>query len=263
VIPRTVRSVRPSQLPGVAAGYLAQEISQGVSRSGRAFLAVGWGELQELVLTELAGRSLPWPEIQIYFTTDRRVPGTDPRSSFGAVQRSLLAHCPIPAKNVHPMPIRTLPPRRAAAAYEASLPSSFDAMLLSLRRDGGVAGLAPESDLISDESARVAVAPGKDGLLLTLTPRAILGARCLVMVGMGEECAETARRAIQERYDPVACPAQLARGGIWVLDPHAARTLQGPSNPRPNRPGSPEPFPDSRETGCGGRRYPRYRADGS
>jgi 6-phosphogluconolactonase/glucosamine-6-phosphate isomerase/deaminase len=50
-------------------------------------------------------------------------------------------------------------------------------------------------------------------------------ARLRVVLASGASKAEPVRRALQDPLDIVSTPIQLARDGVWFLDPAAAASL--------------------------------------
>jgi len=60
---------------------------------------------------------------------------------------------------------------------------------------------------------------------LSLTPPVLRAARLCLVLGSGAGKAEPVRRAFADPFDVVATPIQLARDGVWFLDPAAASAL--------------------------------------
>ena len=98
--------------------------------------------------------------VHLFWGDERYVPYTDPLSNYRMAGEALIAHVPIPAANVHPMPgpedFGT--PDEAAEAYEAemrrffgSAPPAFDLQLLGLGVEGHTASLFPGSPALGGE----------------------------------------------------------------------------------------------------------------
>jgi 6-phosphogluconolactonase len=62
---------------------------------------------------------------------------------------------------------------------------------------------------------------------LTITPPVIEASRARFVLARGRDKAGPVARAIEGEIDPAHCPAQLARAGVWLLDPDAAAELKG------------------------------------
>src|SRR5262249_56254961 len=62
---------------------------------------------------------------------------------------------------------------------------------------------------------------------LTITPRVIAAARARLVLARGRDKAAAVTRALEGAEEPEQCPVQLARAGVWLLDPDAAEGLVG------------------------------------
>ncbi len=120
----------------------------------------------------------PWERVHLFWGDERYVPHDDPASNYRMARESLIAHVPIPAENVHPMPTDLPQPEKAAEAYEAELrrffgtgAPGFDLQLLGLGVEGHTASLFPGSPALEEKERWVAavVAPAKPPQRLTLT----------------------------------------------------------------------------------------------
>ncbi len=144
---------RPEQ-PAVVAEY-AQEA---VRERGRFTLVLAGGSTPEKTYRLLAepaqAAMVAWPKTFVFFGDERFVPPDDPRSNFGMARSALLAHVPIPAGQVFPVPTDRPTAAEAAAAYTRRLgevfaaaprgpPPRFDLILLGLGEDGHTASLFP------------------------------------------------------------------------------------------------------------------------
>jgi 6-phosphogluconolactonase len=177
----------------------------------------------------------PWDRVHLFWGDERYVPYDDPRSNYRMVKETLLAHAPIPAANVHPMPTEIAPPEKAAAAYEADLreyfgqaPPEFDLQLLGLGVEGHTASLFPGSPVLEEKNAWVAAitAPVEPPLRLTLTPVILNRARNTFFLVAGENKRQILAAL---RDEPDDKPSQYPVGRIrpsgrvlWFLDKLAA-----------------------------------------
>lgn len=225
-----VKSVtEPSELPVTAALAVAALLRAAIAERGAASIALAGGTTPRAMHEVLA--TLPdiaWDRVAVYFGDERCVPPNHADSNFRMAEESLLTRVPIPATNVHRM-LGELADRHAAArAYAALLPPALDVIVLGIGEDGHTASLFPGSPALDEREQLVlpVIGPKPPPERLTLTPPALERARRLVMLAGGAGKAEAVARALTGPYDPRATPAQLARGGDWLVDRAAAARLQ-------------------------------------
>src|ERR1700677_3670601 len=121
----------------------------------------------------------PWDRVHLFWGDERYVPQDDPLSNYRMTRETLISRVPIPAANVHPVPVNLPTPEKAAEAYEAELrkffagePPAFDLQLLGLGGEGHTASLFPGSPALEEKKRWVAAveAPAKPPRRLTFTP---------------------------------------------------------------------------------------------
>ncbi len=203
-------------------------------RHEAAYIALAGGNTPREAYRLLAqtGRGLPWHRIHVFWTDERGVPATHPRSNYRMVWETLLAHVPIPEENIHRVPTE-LGPEAAAEAYDqalASLPRPLDWVLLGMGADGHTASLFPHTPVLKERTRRAAAVfpQNTPEWRVTLTyPVLNAAARVRVLV-QGERKAEALARALLGPYEPEALPIQGVRpatGLVWFLDEAAAARL--------------------------------------
>ena len=179
----------------------------------------------------LASRSgLDWNQVDVFFTDDRAVPADHPESNHRMVSQALLSRVPIPAGRVHRMEAERADRDAAAWAYERLLPPRLDILVLGMGADGHTASLYPGSPAL-DERHRLVVpvtGPAAPAERLTITPPVIEAARTVAVIVTGADKAAMVARALEGPLSPKAVPVQLARRGVWFLDPAAAGQLTRP-----------------------------------
>lgn len=196
-------------------------------RPGPLSLALAGGSTPRPVYAALAETAnAPWGRIEVFFGDERAVPPDDPDSNYRMARESLLDRVPMPDKLVHRMKADAPSLEDAAAEYASVLPKALDLVILGIGTDGHTASLFPGADTLRAEARVVrAVSPAPPRDRLTVTPPVLACALRIVVLAAGEEKAAPVARALTGPWDPEACPAQLARRGLWLLDTAAASAL--------------------------------------
>ncbi len=200
------------------------------SSAGHVSLAVAGGSTPRPVYRWLAeAGGVPWNRVEIFFGDERCVPPDDPDSNYRMVRETLLDPAGIPADRVHRMEAEREDRDAAAAAYAAGLPDRLTVLLLGIGEEGHTLSLFPGSPVMREKERLVVpvTTPKSPPNRLTLTPPAVKRASRIFVLARGAEKAEAVARALEGPLDPEACPAQLARGGEWLLDPAAAARVRG------------------------------------
>jgi 6-phosphogluconolactonase len=172
-----------------------------------------------------------WSGVDAWLGDERCVPADDPRSNVRLVREALLSRALVPP-TLHPVDT-TLPPTRAAAAYDAELDGVELALSLQgIGPDGHTASLYPREPSLEVTDARVVAAPAQlepwvDRV--TMTVPMLSSAREVVYLAVGADKAPAARRAFVEPPSP-ATPASLVRSGsgttLAILDRAAAEHVR-------------------------------------
>jgi 6-phosphogluconolactonase len=221
--------VAPEALPEVAARRIAKAIEQAVADRGRASVMLAGGSTPRAVYRQLAlNPRLPWDKVEIFFGDERGVPPGDPQSNYRMARESLLDTVPIPPDQVHRL-MAERPDREAAAdEYARRLPERLDLVILGVGEDGHTASLFPGSAALRETSRKVVAVVGPRAPLhrLTVTPPVIAAAREKIILVSGAGKAGAVAQALEGPDQPVQCPAQLARDGIWIMDRAAASGLR-------------------------------------
>lgn len=214
-----------------AADLLEAGILGAVDARGSAAIAVSGGSTPWIMLAELAHRHLPWAHVHVFQVDERAVREGDPDRNLTHLRRALAA-APLPAGQLHPMPVAepdALPPGgldAAARAYEALLVERCEGVLdvvhLGLGDDGHTASLAPGDPVV--EVADRLVAPTGDAFRghprLTLTRPALDAARAIVWLATGGAKEEVLPRLVAGTGDLVA--NRVRRDGAVVVCDRAA-----------------------------------------
>jgi 6-phosphogluconolactonase len=192
-------------------------------------IVITGGEVAADIYRELASSGATnWSDIEIFFSDERCVSPSDPRSNYGMARAAFLD--PLGIERVHRIRGED-PPERAAADYaEVIAPQAaagFDLVLLGMGEEGHICALFPSSPaLAADEPTALVDRP--DGMQgITLTPSALMPARRIIITVRGESKADAVRRAVTGREPPSAIPvrvlAQHPNVAFWLDEAAAAR----------------------------------------
>ncbi len=154
--------------------------------------------LYELLAQGAIAARFPWDRVHWFWGDERFVPHDHPDSNYRMTREALLSRAPVPAGNIHPVPIQGLTPDQAAVAYEATLKDFygattldparplFDVMLLGIGDDGHTASLFPGNAAL-EETRRwvVAVIGARSEARITLTYPALDSSRDAVFLATG------------------------------------------------------------------------------
>ncbi|MFY9684477.1 MAG: 6-phosphogluconolactonase [Pseudolabrys sp.] len=178
--------------------------------------------------------AFPWSRTHWFWGDERFVPHDHALSNYRMVQEALLAHAPIPASNIHPIPTQGVSPEMAAAVYERELKTFygathldpgrplFDVNFLGLGEDGHTASLFPGSPVLTERDKWVsAVIGAKPEARITLTYPVLESSRHAAFLVAGED-----KRAIFKRLrlEDDSLPASRLRptGTLWLFGDAAA-----------------------------------------
>ncbi|MBI4263663.1 MAG: 6-phosphogluconolactonase [Acidobacteria bacterium] len=227
-------------LAAAAAREVAHVLVAATREHGSASMALSGGRTPRDLYQCLAldhRHDTPWGRVHVYWGDERNVPHDDDRSNYRMARESLLDHVPVRAEHVYPMPTVLGEPGRAAAAYERTLRSQFDAewprfdiVLLGIGDDGHTASLFPGSAALTEARRWVVAttAPVEPRGRLTLTLPALTHATAMFVLVAGRSKADALRRALGDRPDP-RCPASLLHAArapvVWWADAEAAAHL--------------------------------------
>jgi 6-phosphogluconolactonase len=157
-----------------------------LAKEGAFAVALSGGSTPKRLYALLASPAyldkFPWSRTHWFWGDERFVPQDDPLSNYRMVREALLSHAPVPAANIHAVPIDGLTPDAAASAYETELKAFygadtldparplFDVNLLGLGPDGHTASLFPDTAVLAERKRWVAAVVGaKAEARITLT----------------------------------------------------------------------------------------------
>lgn len=171
-----------------------------------------------------------WARVDVWWGDERFVARDSEDRNELQARRALLDHVPVDPAKVHPMgwDDGSDDADSAGERYAASLPATFDVLLLGVGPEGHVASIFPDSPAAHDDRLAFGVhdCPKPPPTRISLGFSAIQSAREVWLIAAGAEKASAlaaARTASQ-----VDVPAAGARGReltLWLLDPAAASQL--------------------------------------
>src|SRR5215471_2865234 len=184
-----------------AATIIADRARSAASERGRFIIAVSGGHTPWLMLRALAGEDVPWPAVHVIQVDERVAPGGDPDRNLTHLRESLIERAPLPAGNVHAMPVEDADLESAARQYAmlleqlAGSPPILDLVHLGLGPDGHTASLVPSDPVLDVVDSDVAVTGIYQGRRrMTLTYPIINRARGVLWVVTGSEKVEMLKR---------------------------------------------------------------------
>ncbi|WP_439631917.1 6-phosphogluconolactonase [Gemmata sp.] len=178
-----------------AAALIAADAREVVAARGAFVLAVSGGRTPWVMLRELAKLDVPWDKFHVVQVDERIAPAGDPDRNLTHLRASLMDLAPIPAANLHPMPVEAADPEAAAAEYARELerlcgtPAVIDLVHLGLGPDGHTASLVPGDSVLDVTDRDVALTGGlyQKRRRMTLTYPALNRARKLLWVVTGAD----------------------------------------------------------------------------
>jgi len=229
------------------AALLVQHLRRRLASTAQVHLALSGGSSGRLLCAALTRgdglHAAEWARTHVWMVDERWVAADDPRLNFTVISERLALHVPLPARNLHPMPVMQLD---GAARYERELrlalgerselrEQRLDAVVLGMGGDGHTASLFPRTEAL-DERERWIVLNDGDGVTpprprMTMTfpllNHALLVALLVTGAGKQEAVGRAAGAAEDHHTLPVAGVAPTEGGRLlWYLDRAAVPGLR-------------------------------------
>lgn len=215
------------ELAREGAKYIAAAARQAIAARGVALLAFSGGGTPVPMFRALAREALAWHAVHVFQVDERMVPAGDPDRNFAHLNEALLAHVPLPAAHIHPMPVEDQDIEAAARHYEAELAGltgstgALDLVQLGIGADGHTASLVPDDAVLEAADRAVAVTgPYQGHRRMTLTFPALNAARARLWLVAGAGKEDALRRL--ERGEHAIPAGRIARRASLVLADRAA-----------------------------------------
>ncbi len=191
----------PDSAAREAARIVASDARRAVAERGRFVAAFSGGHTPWLMLRALAQEDVPWQSVDIAQVDERVAAAGEPDRNLTHLCESLLEHAPVPAANIHAMPVEEPDIDAAAAQYARTLqnlaghPPVLDLVHLGLGPDGHTASLVPGDPILELTSADVGVTGVYEGRKrMTLTYPILNRSRRILWLVTGAEKAPMAAR---------------------------------------------------------------------
>ncbi len=180
-----------------AARFIAAEARAAVAARGRFVMAVSGGKTPWQMLRDLTGEDMPWKGVHVVQVDERVAPAGDPDRNLTHLRESLLANAPLPAGQIHAMPVESPDLEAAAKSYARTLekiagaPPVLDLAHLGLGPDGHTASLVPGDSVLNVTDRDVALTGiYQERRRMTLTYPMLNRSRRILWLVTGEEKLE-------------------------------------------------------------------------
>ena len=217
------------------AGIVEREAALAIAQRDLFALAIPGGSAAKRLLPSLVSAPVDWGRTEVFWVDERMVPPDHGDSNYRIARTVWLGQVAIPQGQVHRVSGEA--GSSAAAADYARLlrerlgePARLDLVVLGVGEDGHVASLFPGHALLRAWDRDVAAlddAPKPPPHRVTLTLRALAGARRVVVFASGASKAAVIGNALQDADSEL--PVALATLGdapvTFLLDPEAASKL--------------------------------------
>jgi 6-phosphogluconolactonase len=187
----------PDAVAAGAAAFIAQQAAAAIAIRGRFKLAVSGGRTPWAMLRELAALKVDWTNVHVFQVDERVAPPGDDSRNLTHIRESLLERVPLPAANMHAMPVEANDLAAAAARYAQTLktiagtPPVLDLAHLGLGPDGHTASLVPGDPVLDEDFLDVSLTqPYQGHRRMTLTYPVLNRSRCVLFVVTGAEKVE-------------------------------------------------------------------------
>lgn len=214
-----------------AAEVIADSARAAIEARDRFVVALSGGSTPLAMLRHLAAADIDWRKVHVTQVDERVAPMGSPVRNLTQLRAVLLDHVPIPAAQVHPMPVDAPDLVVAAENYARSLAALagqapvIDLVHLGLGADGHTASLVPGDAVLDRVDADVAITASYQGWQrMTLTFPIINRARSILWLATGAQKSVAVARLV--RADALIPASRVKREwAVLLLDQAAAAGL--------------------------------------
>ena len=205
--PSVIRFDNAESMVAALAKKIVADLADGVRRKDAASFVASGGTTPGLLFDALAACEAPWNRVFVTTTDERWVSPEDDRSNEKLIRTRLLCGHASAASFVPLMTQHATPVEAEAEVDRAisNMPRPFDVTLLGMGNDGHTASLFPGAKELAlaldlqSPSLVCAITPpdvAQTGPRMSLTLRAILASRAIIILIRGEEKMKTYRIAM-------------------------------------------------------------------
>ncbi len=212
-----------------AAGRAEAALREALATRGRASLVVPGGRTPVPAFEALSHATLAWDKVSVTLTDERWTEPGGPDANETLVRDHLMDdHAAslsfVPLRQQGATPAEALP---AVEAALAAMPRPFDLVWLGMGTDGHIASLFPHADGVAAaldlDASALACAITPDPLpenapypRLSLTRRALLDARAILLMVTGEDKRAMLTRAQDGQEDMVSLPVRAVLDDVTI-----------------------------------------------
>lgn len=229
------------ELSFAAAEWVVDQIKKTLQSQDRFTWLLSGGstpkQLYHLLADEPFQSKVDWSKLHIFFGDERVVPFDDTRNNGKMAWESLLAHVPIPEKQIHFINTKgdveqsTRQYEQLLRQYFAYTSQTFDLALLGMGDDAHTLSLFPGSPLIHEKDQWVVslYLPSQEMYRISLMPAVVNRSDKTMFLVSGSSKSTALRNVMNESHQPEKYPAQLIKPANnelhWFVDEAAAKDL--------------------------------------
>lgn len=187
-----------AELEEAAVSYILAAANEAIVTHGAFHVVLAGGTTPRYVYEALRSEKADWRKWHVYFGDERCFPPEHPERNSRMAMVAWLAHVPIPATQIHPIPSE-LGAEAAADAYAEVLKEvpRFDLVLLGMGEDGHTASLFPrqgwESAISLPSVMPVHDAPKPPPDRVSLSPDRLGASKAVLFLIAGDGKADAVR----------------------------------------------------------------------
>ncbi len=226
-IPAVHRYSDRHTLAAALAGQVADDLRTAIAERGAASLVVSGGSTPQPFFAGLSRESLGWDQVTVTLADERWVPTEHEASNERLVRRTLITGKASKATLIGLKTPEETPEqgRKPCEQALAAISRPFDVVVLGMGGDGHTASLFPDApelpaglDLTSEDTCLAVRPPDAPHPRMSLTLKALLDSRRLILHITGEQKWQVYQRALQHGQAeelPIRAVLRSGRVEVW------------------------------------------------